>query len=624
MGSKFIISAHTTVFNLRKGGIRMLQSLKRKVRAQSLRSKLFILLVLISFLPTLTVSFLSQMFFLRSGTDYASKISYQLIDYMSGEIDDYLADINGSLNSLVIDSEFQKYLTIPVDNIPGQAEYAINFRPFLQLIIQSKKEIVGALYLDRLGKVYSISKTGHVLYNYPFHSDAHYGRVYNMTQEGFIPPHELVYTLPPDSKRQVVTFVKPVIDLRSNSIYAWLLIEINASWLQGLMDHTQLGRNGLVMLYNEVNGELFQFGEPVEVTEALRRKLGEVELASGQFTQTLNGKTYQILSCPIPLAGWTLVGAAPLNELTHGVKQARIITAIVAAASLIVALIVAYPFMGMVLRPLHRLKAGMQMLGRGTSMPIEQASHDEFGFLIRTYNKMLDDLTRMREEVIQSKLSEKEKELLQLQAQINPHFLFNTLETIESYSLHHNGEAVSDMLRCVSRMMRYNVRGDGGKAPLAEEIKYTKDFLNIHSYRHGKRVRAEFAVAPELLDMPVMKLGIQPLVENALKYGWSPAAENDDFRIHVSVELEGDRVRFVVSDNGRGMSDDVFKLLSDLSGSGDRNGDPFFRQHTGILNIYRRYALAYGSDFGMTVSREAEEGRGTRIEICLPKPSFDS
>ncbi|MFB9275708.1 cache domain-containing sensor histidine kinase [Cohnella cellulosilytica] len=599
----------------------MLDSLKRKFRARSLRNKLFVLLILISLFPTLIVSFLSQLFFLRSGTEYASAISSQLIDYMSGEINGYLADINGNLDTLAIDFEFQKYLSVPADNIPGQAQYAINFRPLLQLIIQSKKEIVGALYLDQFGKVYSESKTGHRLFDYSFRADDRYGGIYDMTQEGFIPPHPLAYMLPPDSNRQVVTFVKPVIDLRSNAVYAWLSIEIDAAWLQGLMDHTQLGRSGLVMLYNETSGELFQFGEDEAVTEALRQSLAEGRLSSEKYTQTVDGITYQILSSPIPLANWTLVGAAPLNELTRGVEQARLITAIVAAVSLIVALIVAYPFMGMVLRPLQRLKAGMQMLGHGTSVPIRQTAYDEFGFLIRTYNKMLDDLNRMREEVIQSKLSEKEKELLQLQAQINPHFLFNTLETIESYSLHNNGEAVSDMLRCVSRMMRYNVRGDGGKAPLKEEIKYTQDFLNIHSYRYGKRVNAQFAVAPELLEMPVMKLSIQPLVENALKYGWSPTAGNDDFLIRVSVELDNGRVLFEVADNGRGMSDDVFELLSNLGDGEDRSGDPFFRQHTGILNIYRRYALAYGSDFAMTVLRGTEDGRGTRISIRVPMPA---
>ena len=116
----------------------MLDCLKRKFRARSLRNKLFVLLILISLFPTLIVSFLSQLFFLRSGTEYASAISSQLIDYMSGEINGYLADINGNMDTLAIDFEFQKYLSVPADNIPGQAQYAINFRPLLQLIIQSK------------------------------------------------------------------------------------------------------------------------------------------------------------------------------------------------------------------------------------------------------------------------------------------------------------------------------------------------------------------------------------------------------------------------------------------------------------------------------------------------------
>ncbi|WP_222429974.1 sensor histidine kinase [Paenibacillus cremeus] len=599
------------------------RTMHQKLRVLSLRSKLFVILILLSLVPALTVGFMSQLFIVRSSTHYTAAISSQLLRYMSSEINNYLSGVNETLNTVLIDSEFQKFLSVPRDNVPAQAGYSITFRPLLQLLIQSKKEILSVLYVDRLGKVYSESQKVHVQVEYPFQQDPVYGQVFDMTKEGLIAPHPLRYSIF-SSSQQVVTFVKPVIDLRKQSIYAWILIEIDAAWLEKLMDQTKLGPSGQVLLFNTRSGEMFQFGEPTALLYPLRDELKGRSLDAEPFNFTLEGKSYQIITNPISMGDWSLIGVAPLDEVNKGVRQARLLTSVIALISFIVALLVAYPFTGIVLRPLYRLMTGMQLLGRGKSVPIEYTVQDEIGFLIKTYNKMLDDLDIMRQEVIQTKVSEKEKELLQLQAQINPHFLFNTLETIESYSLHNNGEAVSDMLQCVSRMMRYNVRKDGGRAPLAEEIKYTEDFLHIHYYRYSQRVRTVFSIEPELLEMPIMKLSIQPFVENALKYGWSPLTHpdgSDDFEIQISVRAAGREVLFRVSDNGRGIADDVFEVLSQLmNGDGqEAASSPFFQQHTGIQNVYRRFTLAHGEQFTMKLYRNAHAGRGTTVEIRLPR-----
>lgn len=598
--------------------LRGVMTIDRKFRNLSLKSKLFVLLIAISLVPTLTVSFISQFVLVRSSTDYTATLSSQLVEYMATEINNYLIGINETLNPVVIHSEFQKFLSVSKDNVPAQANYSINFRPLLQLIIQSKKEILSVLYLDNLGKVYSESQKVHIQFEYPFQQDPVLSKVYTMEKEGLLVPHPMNYAISPAQNQQVLTFVKPVIDLRQQTIGGWILIEIDAEWFQKLMDHTRLGHNGHMLLFSRESGELIQFGQPSSTIDGLREQLMLRPDGTDQFLMNVEGTRYQVMYSPIPLGNWTLVGISDLGEMNQGIRQAQTLTFIVASISFIIALLIAFPFMGVVLRPLYRLKSGMQMLGRGTSVPIDHSVQDEIGFLIRTYNRMLDDLDILRQEVIRTRLSEKEKELLQLQAQINPHFLFNTLETIESYSLHNHGEAVSDMLRCVSRMMRYNVRQDRGLAPLAEEIKYIRDFLHIHSYRYGEKVQAEFEIEPELLDTPIMKLSLQPFVENSLKYGWSPARGNADFVLRLSVQVDNNQWLVIVSDNGRGIPDEILHKLRTLTESDGESSDPYFMQHTGIMNVYRRYALAYGDQFSMKLERNDKEGQGTRVVIRLP------
>lgn len=575
------------------------------------------LLIALSIVPAIVVSFVTQYLIFRSSTNYTAGLSSQVVKYIASEIDNYLLGINESLNTFVIDSEFQKFLEVPKDHIPMQAGYAINFRPMLQLMAQSKKEIQGVLYLDRLGKVYSESQKFNIDIAYPFNEDPHIGKVFKMTSEGLIGPHDQNYAIL-FSRRKVVSFVKPVKHIRLKKIVAWLMVEIDALWFRSLLEKHQFGENGQALLYSLTEENIVMPVERNPLYDKLERELRQRKQPSGQFMISGGGETYQIMYDTVPLANWRFVGVIPLANMTEGVRQAQWLTGAVAVISVFLSLIVAFPLMSVVLKPLYLLKRGMQLLGRGSSVPIRHHSQDEIGFLIKTYNRMLSDLENLRQEVIKTKLKEKEKELLQLQAQINPHFLFNTLETIESYSMHNNGEAVSDMLQCVSRMLRYNVRNDGGRAPLKEELEYIRHFLNIHYYRNEKRIRTEFFIDEELMNISVMKLSLQPLVENSLKYGWNPQMGHDDFILTVTAKRDGGKLVFTVADTGMGIPDDKLAVLQKLFASGGETDDPFFRRHTGLLNVYRRYVLAYGDNFQMRIERNERAGKGTIVTVIKP------
>jgi two-component system sensor histidine kinase YesM len=590
---------------------------KRSVRTLSLKSKLFITLILLSLIPAFCIGYVSQYLIIRSSSNGAAALSSQIVKYIANDINAYLVSINESLNTFVIDSEFQKFLTVPKNDIQMQAGYAINFRPLLQLLAQSKKEIRGVLYLDKLGKIYLESQKVHMNINYPLYEDSAYKAITAMTEVSLTQPHPQAYAL--NDQREVVTFVKPANLIRENTLAAWILVEIDAQWIRDIMDKTKFGDNGQVLLYDPSNGTAMINGPKSAMLDDLIQRLQGGTLLSDEFVFTHAGVSYQVAYDTIRLGNWRFVGVIPLEEMTAGVRHSRIITLLIAFASFILALFIAYPLMGIVLQPLYRLKYGMQMLGRGTSVPIQHAIPDEIGFLIKTYNQMLGDLDTMRKEVVDTKLREKEKELLQLQAQINPHFLFNTLETVESYSLHNDGAAVSDMLQCVSRMLRYNVRNDGGWASLREEIKYIYDFLCIHNYRNAKRVNTSFTVPEELLDMPVMKLSIQPFVENSLKYGWNPLLSEEDFELSIVIRSENGRLIIRIQDNGIGISDEVYGMLTNLTQSDGTDADPFFRKHTGTLNVYRRYLLVYGSGFNMQFLRGVDADKGTAVVITIPE-----
>ena len=596
-----------------------LLSLKRIMVYLSLKHKLFVILVAISIVPTAIVSYSSQYFMFRSGTEYSSSISSQYVQSVSQDLTAYLQEVSDSFDSLFTNSAFQRFMETPADDLVAQAGYTIDYQPIQRQSLQERNEILGVLYMDGLGKKYFDSYQKRFDFSYPIQDDPLYGNIARLENTTLSAPHPLNYAL--DTKETVFSFIRPVYNLRTGTIDAWFSIEISEDKIKSLLSRPDYEQEGHLLLYHDSSGAAVS---NVKMEDSLlrdfRNSLNTGMRDQQEFMFTSNAIRYEVTYSDLPYGDWKLVWIAPLSSMTEGAAQSTNLTLLIAIASFSISLIVAYPVMNIVLRPLSKLKQGMARLGRGAYHPIsEPSSNDEIGFLIHGYNQMLNELQQMEQEVVASKLKEKERELLQLQAQINPHFLFNTLETIESYAGKNNGEAVGEMVQSVSRMMRYSVRNDGGWAPLKEELAYIRNFLTIHYFRNGTDVNAIFEVDPAVLDIPIMKLSIQPFVENAIKYAWSPHMAPEAFTLTVRAERKEDTLLIEVHDTGTSVPEDVMDKLNLLIKSKTGQVDPFFRKHTGIMNVYRRFLLAYGDRVAFQIRTQAGQGTWIRMELPIEK-----
>ncbi len=592
----------------------LFQSLKRILNRMSLKFKLFILLLLLSIIPIALVSYSSEYFMIRSSTKYSASISSQYVEFVSREMSGYLENLNQSFDNLLTNSDFQKYLETSSDNLAEQAQYMMRFRPIVQNSLQFHPEILGVLYLDRLGKVYFDSYQKQLDPSFSFDSDPYYQSILRKHAPELMKPHELNYIL--YSNDTVFSYVRPIININTGETQSWFVIEIHEDKLLNMLSGNESGQEGQLALYDDEAGTIVT---NASITSSIMKDFSVVQRGTDakQFLFKSQNVEYEASYAELPNTNWKLVWTAPLSSIEEGVRQTYYLTILIGAISLFFALIIAFPAMNRILKPLYKLKQGMQSLGRGIYTPIPLIDrNDEIGYLVQSYNQTLFKLQHMEQEVYQSKIKEKERELLQLQAQINPHFLFNTLETIESYAVRNKGEAVGDMVQSVSRMMRYSVRNDGGWAPLKEELKYIENFLTIHYYRNGQDVNAKFEVEPEALEIPVMKLSIQPYIENAIKYGWSPHMNAEDFLLTVKVIIEHNFLQIRISDSGTGMPPEVLNKITELvSGDGD-SPDPFFKKHTGIYNAYRRLILVYGELVHFHIESSPENG--TLIQFSIP------
>ncbi|MBW7456966.1 sensor histidine kinase [Paenibacillus sepulcri] len=587
---------------------------KNKFRL-SLKFKLLGVLIPISILPILLASFGWYETMIRSSMNHSADITSQYTQLVAENISQYTGDISQALDPLLIDLNFQKFIKTPKADMVSQARYALEFRPILQSFMQSHKELLGVLYMDLHGKILYQSYQRSMNYIYPFENDPFFAHISEVRKTVLSTAHTTRYVL--GQQEESLSIIRPVIDLSNGQIYGWLIADIRADYFRQLMKGASPDKDGQILLYHPLSGATVTNQKMDDkLLEHLRGAVARNNPADPEFTLISQHVSYQAVLEDLDFGDWKLIWVTPLDAITSGVRQSLQWTLLIAVSALLLCCLIAFPTMRIVLKPMDRLVGGMRNLSRGKYEPVAQpAGKDEISFLVKTYNQMLVELEQMEREVYQAQLKEREKEVLQLQAQTNPHFFFNMLETIESYAILNNGNAVSDMVQSVSRMMRYNVRNDAGWAPLSEEMAFIQDFLNIHRHRNGLSIETEWDIDSSLLELPIMRLSIQPFVENALKYGWSPALSEGEFKLKITIERMGSAIRFLILNTGIGMDPKVLEMIRQLLEQGVDGASPYFKQHTGIYNVYRRLVLVYGSR--VRVRFFSGTPGGTKVDIMI-------
>ncbi|MFC0473327.1 sensor histidine kinase [Halalkalibacter kiskunsagensis] len=279
---------------------------------------------------------------------------------------------------------------------------------------------------------------------------------------------------------------------------------------------------------------------------------------------------------------------------------------------------IAYLFSNSITKPIHQLtKSAREVaVGKldGQKLP---ESNDEIGFLSKTFNQMRTDLMYFVKEIKnkseQDKLL-KEMELRSLQNQINPHFLFNTLNTISKCALIEGSDQVYRLINSISKLLRYNLGVMEKPVSLSEEISVVQEYFYIQKTRFEDRVNFNVNISKECLSLQIPILTLQPLVENAFIHGIEPYEQKG--MIEIEGYSEGEFIILKIRDNGIGMEKQISQALIDKSSnrpskpSGHSTG-------LGVKNVLRRLELFYHSKEVITI--DSEVGRGTTIELKLPK-----
>lgn len=298
-------------------------------------------------------------------------------------------------------------------------------------------------------------------------------------------------------------------------------------------------------------------------------------------------------------SGWTFVHFVHTKALLKQSDRIGTITMLIAAFIAGIALLVSYFVSGTITRPLLQLKKMIVDWAKGnpSGETNEAFAADEVGVIAQTFQKMTLENQQLSERLLQSELKEKEAELRSLQAQIKPHFLYNTLDSIYWMSLLEDKADIAQMALSLSESFKLSLNKGKETIPVFKELKHIEHYMIIQNLRYDNRFQYVEEVDPDIMGYEIMKLLLQPLVENAIYHGLEPKVGEGTVRL--TGRRDGDFLVFTVTDDGVGM-EDIGKT----------------EQGYGMRNVRERLALYYGPASSFTIRSRPNEG--TSIELRFP------
>ncbi|WP_312441871.1 sensor histidine kinase [Lacrimispora sp.] len=415
----------------------------------------------------------------------------------------------------------------------------------------------------------------------------------------------------PREEHQAVTVVRAIRDRDEEKNLGIMVIELDPDMFSNLL----LGNQGLFQY--QYLFILDQKGQVIcsnpKINNGWQEEINDrFERGIRRSTLEWNGKRYYVCGQYNGITGWRSYSAIPFEGLfpqAGDLNKAIWLVGVVSTLGIAGVIVLLVYTMA---RPIKRLSKAMGQVQKGDfAVRVPNKRKDEIGELTESFNYMLEEINTLIRQVYQEKIAQKNAEVQALQAQINPHFLYNTLDSINWMLIDRGEYDISDIILSLAGLMRYSIEDENAFVPLEKEIGYVQCYLKIQKNRLEERLEYDLETEENLADEQVPKLILQPIVENAITHGIE--SRNRKGMIRILIKDLGDEMLITVEDNGIGMTLKQLNHLRDEVPDIEREG------HTGIgvRNVNRRIRLHYGEAYGISI--ESTYGKGTIVSLRIPK-----
>jgi two-component system sensor histidine kinase YesM len=432
----------------------------------------------------------------------------------------------------------------------------------------------------------------------------------------FSTPHVENLFADPDYRYRWVVSLSRQVELTRNGVIEGgvLLVDMNFSGIEQLCKNVTLSNDQGYLYLMDGAGEIIYHPRQQLIYAGLleENNLAAAAYSDGSHSETFQGQRRQVTVKTVGYTGWKLVGVVPVEELRDNYSRLPLFFLFIVCFTILLLVFVNLRLAAWITAPMKKLDRAVKELEAGeTRVDFDAGGPYEVDHLSRSIQSMVSTMRHLMDDIIQQEEEKRRSELDVLQSQINPHFLYNTLDSVVWMTENGRTEDAVVMLTALARFFRISLSRGSNIIPISDELEHARHYLTIQKMRFKNKFSADITVEDGVETLYTIKLIIQPILENAIYHGMAYA--DGDGEIRVRAFREGGDVIIQVTDNGPGMPEEVVERL--LSPGARRAAPSEKGSGIGFRNVHQRIRLTFGEPYGLTILSEPDDGTTVRIRL---------
>lgn len=588
------------------------QTIKNYLLSLPYRVKLILVFSLLILLTASILGSITYYQFAKSSQNKTEEYQIQLADQINQHLNRYLKEMQIISLSPFYDQEvldiLQSHQTpSDVTSFPPAAERVPMWR-YISSLIHMRNEISGIHIMANDGTIFSNLDSNTVLLKV-FETDNDWiNRIKKADGEWvLLPLHKPNYYLNKDTS--VFSVARLIRDPSSHEPLGIIKIDLKQELINEIVSNSNAKSHIFIL---DKNNEFIYPNKEDKLIES--SFLSEIEnIKVNNYTNIpIDGTDYMMVYHQSSYSGVKTIMLTPRSSVFSEVNHLRKVIILVVIVGILISFLLGFLLSKPLVGSIHTLRKAMGKVEKGNfAQRVTIKSNDEIGELGKGFNLMINEIDRLVSEVYKTSLREKEAEIRALQSQMNPHFLYNTLESINMLAITKGNLEVSDMVSSLGKLLRYTIDNSSKIITLDEELSFIRSYVAIQKVRIGENLQYTEDIEPNLNKVLLPKLVLQPLVENAIVHGLFQQGGH----IFIKAYVERGFLKISIRDNGKGITELELTKLKRLI---ENQHTVSSEKHNGIAltNVHERLQLLYGKQFGITI--DGREQNGFSVTLILP------
>ena len=573
----------------------------------SIQSVIFATVAVLVLSAVVIVTGVSMKFTNTSIFENSSEYTHTIIQQMNQNIDSYIDYMENIAYLISSNEDVQDYLFD--EKIDNEGRYRILNQ--LQTILDSRSDIRNVGIISKNGRMLINDGSKSVNQDLDLNTQEWYATALEKPNGPILTSSHVQHIISGE-RPWVITLSRGIRDRSgSGEKEGVFFIDLNYSAISELCDQSTVGTKGYAFIL-DAKGNIVYHPQQQQLYNELQTENISLIMDTDEdtvLTGTGNdGKLYSISRSE--KTGWTVVDCTNVKELLSKSRQAQSVYVLTAIILVIVALLFSRFMARSITLPIQKLRDSMKKVQEGdfSVSDVVVDSKNEIGSLTKSFDVMTHRIHELMEQNVHEQEEKRKSELKALQSQINPHFLYNTLDSIIWMAEGKKNEEVVLMTASLARLLRQSISNEDEVVPIANEVEYARGYLTIQKMRYKDKLEFQIEVDCSILYIPLIKLVLQPIIENAIYHGLK-YKESKGLLIVKGFMKDGNAVLQVI-DDGVGMDEETLAHIY------DKHKVNYHSNGVGVYNVQKRLKLYYGEDYGITYTSEL--GKGTTATITIP------